>query len=98
MYAVLCIPKGRERLAEELLKKDEKLSKLSITIRSASSLELEGEDFFFLLEGDETLVAGARRKLAEVTKDIPKDLEEKVRKKIQEQEEKSIEGLGFLMK
>ncbi len=97
MRAIVCIPKEKERLAEELLKKDEKLSKLSITIRSATSLDLEGEDFFFLLEGDETLIEEAKKKLAELVKEIPVDLKEKIVKRIEEQEERSIAGLGSLM-
>lgn len=94
MEVLLFTERNNYKKLEERLKKDELVSGASIRIRTASDFGKEG--FYFLVEGTEDKI--------QKTKEIAKDLaiivegEEKKRviEKIKEEEEKALEGFGFL--
>ena len=83
---------------EEIVKNDDLVSRQSLTIRSADSLDINekfSDGYFFLIEGSE----GAISKAKELLKDIAEVVEngEKIIQKIKEEEEKAMEGFGNIL-
>ena len=100
MREVIKLAKDNAKKAEELLKRDPELSKLSITLRSASSLGVSEVDEFFymLLDGDETLVKRACEILKEneLSLEISEDEKRNVMRKFEESESQAMQGFGAI--
>lgn len=85
--------KNYKRLEEDL-KKDDLVSGASITIREASDFGRNG--FYFLIEGTDDKIEKAREIARNVAIEIEKEEKKKVIEKIREEEERALEGFGFL--
>lgn len=81
--------------AEDLLKKDDFVSRGSITIRSAGSLGFNDDGYFLVYDGSDEAVKKADELLKGIAKRFPKA--EEVLKKIDEQEDKAMEGFGNIL-
>ena len=95
MKVVYIVSSDNVHKAEEVLKKDDLVSRGSITIRLATTLEIKEDGYFIVLDGNEDALKIADellKGLAEKYKDS-----EIVLKKIQEQENKAIEGFGNIL-
>jgi hypothetical protein len=81
--------------AEMALKRDDEISRQSIHVRSAQSLDMDEEGFFIILNGSERILKRAK----ELIKDFATEYENSdiVLQKFDEQEEKASEGFGFIL-
>ena len=95
MKKIFLVSNENKAKAEEAIKKDDLVSRSSIVIRSASSLGIEEEGYFIVIDGKEEAV----KKAEELLKDLAKKYEKKeeVEKKMKEQEESAIEGFGNIL-
>lgn len=79
---------------EDLFKKDEEINRGSITVKSASSLDIDG-DYFIILDAPEDKIEKAK----ELCKGLAKPYKNaiSVLEKIDEQENAAIEGFGNIL-
>lgn len=95
MKAVYLVSTDNKQKAEDALKKDDLVSRGSITIRLATSLEIKEDGYFIVLDGSDQALKQAEELLkgiAEKYKDA-----ELVLKRIQEQEDRAVEGFGNIL-
>ncbi|MEM5820559.1 MAG: hypothetical protein QW678_02880 [Candidatus Aenigmatarchaeota archaeon] len=92
---VLILEKIKLEKVEEILKKNEKLSILSIYFRELKDIELK-DKFALILDGPEEYIKIATELIREFTEIPNEELEEKIIKKFKEENLKASEGLGFL--
>jgi len=95
MKEVFLVKEENKNKVETILKKDDKISRGSIIIRQARSLEIDEDGYFVILDNDEEAIKRAE----ELLKDLAKKYEDKesVLKKLEEQENSAIEGLGAIL-
>ncbi|MEM4461188.1 MAG: hypothetical protein QXY70_03580 [Nanopusillaceae archaeon] len=94
MEILLFSEKNKYKKLEEMLKKDNLVSGASITIRDASDFGKDG--FYFLIQGTEDKIKRAKEISKDFSIEVGGEEKEKVIKKIKEEEEKALEGFGFL--
>ncbi|MEM0476672.1 MAG: hypothetical protein QW367_03505 [Candidatus Aenigmatarchaeota archaeon] len=92
---VLILEKTKLEKVEEILKKNEKLSILSIYFRELKDIELN-DKFALILDGPEEYIKIATELIREFTEIPNEELEEKIIKKFKEENLRASEGLGFL--
>lgn len=92
---VLILEKTKLEKVEEILKKNEKLSILSIYFRELKDIELK-DKFALILDGPEEYIKIATELIQEFTEIPNEELEEKIIKKFKEENLRASEGLGFL--
>ncbi|MEM5830789.1 MAG: hypothetical protein QXO40_01120 [Candidatus Aenigmatarchaeota archaeon] len=92
---VLILEKTKLEKVEEILKKNEKLSILSIYFRELKDIELK-DKFALILDGPEEYIKIATELIREFTEIPNEELEEKIIKKFKEENLRASEGLGFL--
>ncbi|MEA2053845.1 MAG: hypothetical protein U9O96_01820 [Candidatus Thermoplasmatota archaeon] len=96
-YAIFEIKKEKES-GINLLKKDDLVSRQSITIRDAKSLDMKGESIYVKIEGSSDAIKLADNIVKE--NELGKKLSEKEAKpindKIKEEEDSASEGMGFI--
>ncbi|MFA4820325.1 MAG: hypothetical protein WC613_05215 [Candidatus Aenigmatarchaeota archaeon] len=95
MREVFEVPNENKSKVEELLKKDEEINRGSITIRSASSLDIEEDCYFIVLDTSEDRIEKAKELVKGLAK--PYKNAKKVLEKIDEQEDSAIEGFGNIL-
>ncbi len=95
MKAVYLASAANERKAEEALKKDDLVSRGSITVRLASSLDMKEEGYFIVLDASEEALKRAEELLKGLAARYKNAGE--VLKRLQEQEESAIVGFGNIM-
>jgi hypothetical protein len=100
MKEIFLVSKENKSKAEDLLKKDDLVGRGSITVRSASSLDIKdkkikGTDYFIILDASEEAIKKAEELLKELAKKY--DKKENVLKKFDEQENSAIEGFGAIV-
>jgi hypothetical protein len=95
MREVYVVTSDKKQVVEDLLKKDDVVSRQSIVIRSASALGFDVDGYFIILNADER----AMKKAAELIGSLAKKYEKKdaVLKKFDEDEENAASGFGFIM-
>ncbi len=95
MKEVYFVSKENKSKAEDALKKDDSVSRGSITLKESSTLGMKEDGFFIILDASEQ----ALKKAGELLKDIAEKYEKKedVLEKIQEQENSAIEGFGNIL-
>lgn len=95
MKEVFLVSSENKNRAETELKKDDLVSRGSITVRSAESLDMKEDGYFIVIDASEAAVARAEEILKELgTRYRDKD---KVLRKIEEQESSAIEGFGNIL-
>ncbi|HIG97530.1 MAG TPA: hypothetical protein HA230_04255 [Candidatus Aenigmarchaeota archaeon] len=94
MREVFEVSSDNKSKVEEIFKKDEEINRGSITIRTASSLDMEG-DYFIILDTAEDRIKKAKELVKELAK--PYKNAKKVLEKIDEQEDSAIEGFGNIL-
>jgi len=80
--------------AEQILKRDELVSRQSITVKDASSLEIKKEGSFFLINGAEDGIAKAKELIKEFIEEINQELLSEAKEKIKQEEEAAASGFG----
>lgn len=95
-----CEVKDYKRL-EELLKKEpyaeKSFSKYGYKLKDGKVIGESANKYYLYLEGDEELFSFAEKKLSEISiKRAEKEVEEKVIRKIEEEENKAEEGFGAI--
>ena len=95
MKEVFLVKTENKQKVEDLLKKDDTVNRGSITIRTAASLDIKEEGYFFILDMPESSLKIAE----ELTKGIAEKYKhgEKIIKKVQEQEDSALEGFGNIL-
>ena len=92
---VFLVKSENKMKAEDAVKKDDIVSRSSITIKAPASLDIKEEGYFLVIDAlPETLkrAEGLLKGLAEKYKD-----KDAVIKRIEEQENKAIEGFGNIL-
>jgi len=95
MKEVFLVKSENKQKVEDLLKKDDVVSRGSITIKVPASLDMKENGYFFILDMQEPAMKRAEeliKNLAEKYKE-----KEKVIKKVEEQENSAIEGFGNIV-
>lgn len=89
MQTVFEVTKENKNKVENIIKKDDLLSRQSITIRNIE------DKFYFLIDGSEEAIQRAK----EILKDIAKEAENKdeIIIKIKEEEEQALIGFGSIL-
>lgn len=95
MDLVFLIPGDAKSRAEEALRKDDVVSRQSISVKQSSALGFKEDGFFIVISGSGEAV----RKAAELLAPFGKPFEQKdaVLAKIKEDEDKAIEGFGNIL-
>jgi hypothetical protein len=97
---LICVAQDKRSEVENIIKKDDELSRLSITIRSAESLDINDElkgKFFFLIEGNENVLRKAKEVLKDYEEELSDERKNEIISKIKEVEESAIEGFGSII-
>ena len=92
---VFLVKSENKQKVEDVLKRDDVVSRGSITIKSPSSLGINEEGYFFILDmSDEAL-----QRADELTKGLVEKYEnaERVIKAVDEQEDSALEGFGNIL-
>lgn len=95
MREVFKVSNENKSKVEDMLKKDEEINRGSIVVRSASSLNINEDCYFIVLDAPEDKIEKAKelvKELAEPYKDA-----KKVLSKLDEQEDAAIEGFGNIL-
>ena len=95
MKEVFLVSSENKNKAEMELKKDDLVSRGSITIRAAASLGIEEDGYFIVVDAPEEALKraeGVMKELGKKYKDGKKVLE-----KIEEQEDSAAEGFGNIL-
>ena len=95
MQEVFVVKEADKSKAEDLLRKDDIVGRQSITIRLASSMNLEKEGYFIIINGSEESIKRAGELIGSFAKKYEK--KEKVLEKIREEEDSAAEGLGAIL-
>ncbi len=95
MKTVFLVSADKKNKAEIVLKADDLVSRGSIVVRSASSLDIAEDGYFIIVEASEN----ATKKAKELVKDLAAvyDKATLVIEKMREQEEAAIEGFGNII-
>ncbi len=94
MEVVWFFSKENGRKAEEILKKDDEVSRGSIVIREAESLGIEKEGYFIFYTGDEEKVKKAEELIRDLKEDVEEEVLKKAAEKYKEESEKALQGFG----
>ena len=95
MKEVFIVKSENKQKVEDILKKDDIVSRGSITIKTPESLDIDEEGYFFILDAPEETIKR--------TEELTKNLAEKYKKakrvieKAEEQESSAIEGFGNIL-
>ena len=81
--------------AEQALRSDDLVSRQSIIVRSAPHLDIDEEGYFIIIDGSEEAVKKAHELLDKLANRY--EHKEKVLAKVEEQEDKAIEGFGNIL-
>jgi hypothetical protein len=96
MKTVFFIPSENYSKAKNLVYEDDLLSRQSINFRESKALGMKKEGYYLEIDGSEEAI----KKLAEILKDLGKEVDKKEReevlKKISEQEESAAAGFGSI--
>lgn len=95
MYGVFIVEKQKIGKAEQVLK-DDIISRQSIAIRDAIGIGINKEERYILIEGSEESIKKAEELFKDIGKRVEKDEEEKIYKKIKEQEDDVANALGII--
>jgi hypothetical protein len=95
MREVFIVSSDNKMKAEDLLKKDDLVSRGSIILKVASSLDIKEDGYFIILDASDE----ALKKAEELIKNIAKKYSKKdvVLERFDEQEDTAIEGLGAIL-
>jgi len=95
MKEIFLVSSENKAKAEEAVKKDDLVSRSSIVVRSADSLEIKEDGYFIIIDGKDEAI----KKAEELLKDLAKKYKKKeiVEKKMQEQEDSAIVGFGNIL-
>ena len=97
---LLCVAQEKRSEVENMIKKHEELSRLSVTIRSAESLGIDNElknRFFFLIEGSEEGLRKAEEVLKDYGETLSDETKNEVINRIKKAEESAIEAFGSII-
>ena len=95
MKIVFAVKSGNKQKAEDVLKQDDEINRGSITIRAASSLDINEDCYFIILDATHESVEKAKHLLKEIAELYKHP--EKVIEKVEEQENSAIEGFGNVL-
>ncbi|MBI2580071.1 MAG: hypothetical protein HYW27_04180 [Candidatus Aenigmarchaeota archaeon] len=95
MKEVFIVKPDKKEKAEEMLKKDEEINRGSIVLKSASSLGVNEDGYFIILDAPEHAVARAKKILSGIA-EVYKDKHDVLRA-YEEQENAAMEGFGKLL-
>ena len=94
MYEIFEVPKEHLRKAKEILK-DDVISRQSIVERDAVALDLESNNYYILIEGNEEGLTRARE-LFTMARILEGREKEEIYGKIKAGEESSASGIGMI--
>jgi len=95
MYAIFSVEKNNVGKADEILK-DDIVSRQSIAIRDAPALDINNENRYILIEGNEQAIKRAEELFKEIGKKENKKEAKEIYDKIKKEEENVAEGVGFI--
>lgn len=95
MYIVFEVPKDKTGLADRALK-DNIVSRQSITVRDAKTLEVDKDAQFILIDGSEEAIEKAKELFKEIGKELPEAEARPVFDKIKAQDEAAASGVGMI--
>lgn len=95
MREVWLVSSANRAKAEGALKADDLVSRQSIVIRTASSLEIDEEGYFIIIDGSEQALQRADELLKEIAEKYKN--KEAVLARYDEQETAAISGFGFII-
>ena len=95
MQEVFLVSSENKSKAEDILKKDDLISRGSIIIKIPASLDIKEDGYFFVLDAPEETIKLAEELLKNIAKKYKNKNE--VMKKISEQEDSAIEGFGNIL-
>ena len=95
MKEIFLVSSENKSKAEEVVKKDDLVSRSSIALRSAAALGIDEDGYFIIIDGSEEAIKKAEELLKELAKKY--DKKEQVEARMSEQEDSAIEGFGNIL-
>ncbi len=95
MQEVFLVKAENKQKAEDIAKKDEVINRGSISLKQPSALGIKEDGFFLIIDAQPEAVKRAEELLKGVAEKYKN--KENVLKKIKEEEDKAIEGLGNIL-
>lgn len=95
MQEVFVVKESDKSKAEDILRKDDLVGRQSITIRLASSMGLEKEGYFIIINGSEESIKKAQELIGNFAKKY--DKKQKILERLKEEEDSAAEGLGAIL-
>jgi hypothetical protein len=95
MKEVFLVKTENKQKVEDMLKKDDIISRGSITIKSPSSIDMKEDGYFFILDMPESSL----KRVEELVKGLAEKYKDRetVISRVQEQEDSAIEGFGNIL-
>jgi len=95
MYIVFEVPKEKARLADKALK-DNIVSRQSIVVRDAKTLDVDKDAQFIMIEGSDEAIEKAKELFKEIGAILPDAEGKSVYDKIKDQDDAAASGVGML--
>lgn len=95
MKEVFLVKPENKQKVEDILKKDDIVSRGSITIKLPSSLDMDEDGYFFILDMPESSIERAEELAMGLIQKYKN--KKKVIEKVEEQEDQAIEGFGNIL-
>ena len=95
MREVFLVAAENKSKAEDLLRRDDEVSRGSITLKSPGSLDMDEEGYFIIIDASDERIKKAEHLLHGLATKYSH--QEKVLEKIDEQENSAIEGFGSIL-
>lgn len=94
MKLLIKVPTNKKAVVEEKLKSDDKISRASIVIKDGTVFGKAGT-YYFLIDGDEEVIEKVKQ-IPEI-EEVKGEEEREILSKIEEEENKALEGFGSIL-
>lgn len=96
MIALFQLPREKQKQVEQVVMKNDTLSRQSVVFRESASLGLKGSDFYLEINGSDEAVQLAKELLKDLVKEVTSQEKDNILEIIRKQEEAADAGFGSI--
>ena len=96
MIALFQLPREKQKQVEQLVMKNDILSRQSIVFRESVSLGLKGSDYYLEINGSEEAIQLAKETLKDFAKEVTGQEKDRILEIVRKQEEAADAGFGAI--
>ena len=96
MRALFQLPREKQKQVEQLVMKNDILSRQSIVFRESVSLGLKGSDYYLEINGSEEAIQLAKETLKDFAKEVTGQEKDRILEIVRKQEEAADAGFGAI--